>query len=676
MKKHIILLLMVPFLMFSQESSFHKYKIGLNGSLLYNMHQGTFGTYEGVLDCGFFKDANSLGWTVGNVIDVPMFSFMDLSLRVKYFDASANFTSQNANNPRISLQNNTLTYFVTEQSLETVLDYFSLDLMGIIPVYKTLYLGIGPSVSLPNRTMYSQYEEILSPAGITFVDGSTKRKIISGKFGEDNIHKRQIRVALLLSAGAEIPLTGNFFINPEIGYSLPFTKVLSESDWKFQSLYAGISLKYSLEKPKVIIQEAPKEIPKPVEPVVVQKIEKPQPVSVLQCKNVYANGNISNYSEILIKEESSNQIVPLLPYLFFESNKSEIQTRYNQLSANDARSFDESQLRDSVLGIYHNLLNIIGSRMKKNPDSKIKITGCIEPKNDDIAGLSLSRAETVKNYLVNVFGISPDRITVKSRKLPEMISNRSDDDGLAENRRVEIASDDASILAPVKLSYNNAGIEPESVKIDIQTQFPESVSSWEIKVEAENGEVMITNGGTGKPPTEFNWAFSKAQIVKLSSANPPVKQFNVSLALKTEKDKVVNANSQIPLRKQVFSRQFTGELVRDSVIDRFNLIFFDFDKPSVSKFNKDVVPLIQSRIRTNSKVDISGLTDRIGKEKHNIELSEQRAESLKEDILERIVPEKLNSIGLGEKLIYNNDLPEGRFYNRTVIIEVTTPYNY
>lgn len=669
---------LLTFNAYSQISNFHKYKIGFNGSLLYNIHNGTFSTYEGVMDCGYFKDANSFGWSAGNVIDIPLLSIMDLSFRLKYIDAGADFKSQSSSPPRISMPDNSLVPLVSEQSLETVLDYFCLDAMAVFPLYKSLYLGIGPSVGIPNRTSYTQYEEIISPDGITYTDGTTKRKIISGKFGEDGTHERQMRFAINLCAGAEFNLKDNFYLTPELGYSLPFTKVLSNSDWKFQSIYAGLTLKYALERTKVIIQEAPppKEETKKVEPVVVQKIEKPIPSSILQCQNVNSDGTLDNYSEILVKEEASNQLVPLLPYVFFQTNESEIQARYIDLTQPYADGFDEGKLSGNALFVYHHLLNIVGSRMRKSPLSNIVLTGCIEPLKDNGKDLSKSRAETVKNYLVNRYQISPERISIKTRKLPKLPSNRNDEDGLYENMRVEIEADNPAILAPVSLKDRRAQVNPESVKVSIQTVHPENVLSWELKIDDEKGNNQISQSGQGQVPTEYKWSFPKMQMMKLSNENPPVKIFNVHLTLKAENEQTVNAFSQIPLRKQVFSRQFNGELVSDSIIERFNLIFFDFDKALISKFNSDVIPIVQSRIRTNSKVKISGLTDRIGNEQHNEELSSERAEAIKNIILRRIIPEKINYQGLGENLIYDNELPEGRFYNRTVIIEVTTPYTY
>ena len=62
----------------------------------------------------------------------------------------------------------------------------------------------------------------------------------------------------------------------------------------------------------------------------------------------------------------------------------------------------------------------------------------------------------------------------------------------------------------------------------------------------------------------------------------------------------------------------------------------------------------------------------MGDEKHNQKLSEARAKSTANSIN----AENMQSKGVGEyELLFNNDLPEGRFLCRTVVVEVKIPVN-
>ena len=69
-------------------------------------------------------------------------------------------------------------------------------------------------------------------------------------------------------------------------------------------------------------------------------------------------------------------------------------------------------------------------------------------------------------------------------------------------------------------------------------------------------------------------------------------------------------------------------------------------------------------------MEIVGYTDRLGEEQHNQELSAQRALSTARALG---VPTSSAS-GAGEsQLLFDNNLPEGRFYSRTVNVTIKTP---
>ena len=69
------------------------------------------------------------------------------------------------------------------------------------------------------------------------------------------------------------------------------------------------------------------------------------------------------------------------------------------------------------------------------------------------------------------------------------------------------------------------------------------------------------------------------------------------------------------------------------------------------------------------------MTDALGREESNKRLSESRAKVVQDEINAFIKPEKLTINGLGEVTLFNNELPEGRFYNRRVFVEIATPLN-
>ena len=95
----------------------------------------------------------------------------------------------------------------------------------------------------------------------------------------------------------------------------------------------------------------------------------------------------------------------------------------------------------------------------------------------------------------------------------------------------------------------------------------------------------------------------------------------------------------------------------------------------ISLNRKLIIDFVKSSISKNSIVRITGGTDRLGEADYNKKLSVERAKSVRK-FLRSIKPDinivEVQGKGASE-LKYNNDLPEGRFYCRTVMIEIKTP---
>ncbi|HRS01430.1 MAG TPA: OmpA family protein [Bacteroidota bacterium] len=100
-------------------------------------------------------------------------------------------------------------------------------------------------------------------------------------------------------------------------------------------------------------------------------------------------------------------------------------------------------------------------------------------------------------------------------------------------------------------------------------------------------------------------------------------------------------------------------------------MLFDFAKSDLNKEHRKVVDFVKSRITDESKVTIYGFTDNIGEENINKKISEKRARA----VLKRLnIDNNVVVEGKGEsELIYDNSTPEGRFYCRTVTINIETP---
>ncbi|GBD06204.1 Outer membrane porin F [bacterium HR20] len=106
------------------------------------------------------------------------------------------------------------------------------------------------------------------------------------------------------------------------------------------------------------------------------------------------------------------------------------------------------------------------------------------------------------------------------------------------------------------------------------------------------------------------------------------------------------------------------------------MVVFDFDRADLSPTNRALVQhFVADAITPRSRVRITGTTDRLGEAAYNLQLSQARADETRRTI-EAILPsaqiEEARGIG-SSQLLFDNSLPEGRSYCRTVTIVVETP---
>jgi outer membrane protein OmpA-like peptidoglycan-associated protein len=108
-------------------------------------------------------------------------------------------------------------------------------------------------------------------------------------------------------------------------------------------------------------------------------------------------------------------------------------------------------------------------------------------------------------------------------------------------------------------------------------------------------------------------------------------------------------------------------------------ILFDFDKSkTIASYEKFLTDIVTPLIPENGTVIIHGHTDIIGDEKYNMTLSHERANGAQQ-IIERALLNagkkgvSFETYGFGKDAAmapFENNLPEERFYNRTVIIDI------
>ena len=544
-------------------------------------------------------------------------------------------------------------------NLRTKISYLSIEpSLRIAPFASAFYVFVGPTLGI-NLSKEFTYKQDKTP-DITADFSEINKTVFSGQAGlgiDIPISKRTSETQMTLSPFASF--------QSDLGSS-----PRNIESWSMYTIRAGMALKFGTVKraatavaPPIIIRDT---VTGPSTTVMARDIQ----FSVRAPKVVPLNRQVK-------------ETFPLRNSVFFDIGSTEIPSRYVLLNNSQAASFKEEQLQESQpnnlstgrsarqMAVYHNILNIMGDRLRSNPQSSIALSGAAD--NNPTEGKML--AENVKQYLVSTFGIDGSRISTEGRAKPVIPSEQPGaihDIALLKqgDRRVDILSTSSELLMQVG-GVTSPFLRP--VQITAMQQDPldshvifnvagadELLNTWSVEVADEQGNVQRYG-----PYTQDQASISGKTILGSNTQG----NYKISMIGQTKTGLAVRKESSVSLMKMDDVKQ---EGLRYSIL-------FDFDRSTaIDAYEKFLADVVTPLISDNATVIIHGHTDIIGEEKYNHNLSHDRAMGAQR-IIERALSNagkkgvRFETYGFGEDVNmspFENNLVEERFYNRTVIIDI------
>jgi outer membrane protein OmpA-like peptidoglycan-associated protein/tetratricopeptide (TPR) repeat protein len=380
---------------------------------------------------------------------------------------------------------------------------------------------------------------------------------------------------------------------------------------------------------------------------------------------------------------SVKETFPIRNYVFFDLESSKIPERYVLLTKKQAKEFQITNLEMMVqkdfsgrskrqLIVYYNILNILGNRMVINPTAMITLVGSSEKGPED----GVVMAELVKKYLVDIFEIADSRIAIEGRDAPKIPSGQLDpvndiDMKKEGNRRVTIESKSPLLIMEF---HSGPGAPLKPIEIVVQPEVPfdsyvsfnlegaiSELSNWSMEMTDEKGKMQKFG-----PYTQELVSIPGKNILGNNEKGVyHVKMIGQSKnGLTIEKDTTVNV--------VLWKSTNAVEGMRFSILYEFD------ESESILMYHKYIKEVVVPLIPIGATVIIRGHTDVIGDEVYNTKLSLNRAKDVKmimskvlDDNKRRDVIFLVHAFGEdSEKSPFGNKLPEERFYNRTVIIEI------
>ena len=665
MRTYIFILLVIvtttPIL--AQNSKVGSQRVGLFGNVDAAINAASFTGLPDVPSCcPEYSTSTDIGWLAGISYIRPLTPTWTLHVRGHYGQYGGSFQSLE-NEPTIG-PGGVEEQATIQHDLTTAFSQISIEPLAGYHLTRDLSLLGGLTLGYVFSAKFDQNETLIEPIDAVFGSQSRERNT---KSNEDIADASVFNIGLTIGASYDIALNADrsVFISPEVLFTFSPIPQVSGISYNIHHLRAGLAL--SFVPPAISDSLYGQELYEFARGIDAPTSTSPSVpfVSRVTAVGLNADGTPLPVNELQIEEFTSRRIRPLLPYVFFDESSQRLPDRYYRVEGDLKQRFSmENFYNLDALVTYRHLLNIVGRRMLDNPSATIVLVGCATPQERGGEDLAQARAKVVRDYLTTTWGIDGSRIQIESRGLPEQASNMAEADGRAENQRVEITSSDPLILAAVTSDDTMRVSTPTAIRFNTSIDPRIDVRSWTLFVSADGGLRKFFHDGNPVPesitwrPTEESGVIPKR-----------VRELAYLLAVTDTTGAVIPSETKyLPVRLTTLADKQGS----DKQIDRYSMILFGFDSDQITSTHRKMISEFGATIKTNSKVKITGFTDRTGDASHNMSLSERRAKA----VARQLGVSETDARGLGESmLLYDNSTPEGRFYSRTVEVIVESPKN-
>lgn len=633
--------------------------LGPSAGFTYGINSGDVPVYGGIADCGLFSGGSTLASSLGGTLSLPSFlsSRFGLIGSLRFAFSSGRMTASPLVPFRIpDPESGQLVELKEEYRLDAVSLESSIDLLAALHMSDRLTVALGPFLGYRISSTISQTEYVLEPEDFRLANGHREQPMVDGS----NPRVARFSFGPYLWAGYRLPFGKDRYIVPGISFQADLLSSLQDYSWRTYRAGVNVSLLFNASSSSA---------PPPPEDTVAYV---PRLTASVEMFGVDEEDNPLPSARIQVYETLFQRHAPLLPAVFFDKGLDVLPKRYAELNAEEAGAFATDELAGlNVLEVQHYALNVIGTRLQEQTGSEIALVGAVS--KDEPAALARRRAEQIRSYLTKVWEIDSSRVRLADGIMVMQRSNEETEDGRGDNRRVEMASDDLSILAPVVTTQLIRDFDPPLIRMKPEFDAEAGVKEWSLVISQGGNEVARYGSNLDQPDSSnMTWRILHDRV---DSALSPI---IATLIVEDSTGAVVTDKAVLPLSMVRNPRVVNERIERSGDRERlaYTLVGFDFSSSGLGVQNREVVLDIAEVVKNGAEIEVTGYTDRIGDQARNRELALERAmnvATILQQLLEQrdVVDVVLNVSGEGaESEIFDNDLPEGRLLSRGVGIVV------
>lgn len=663
------------------------FRFGVYGHAVRSMHEAFFYhlPYEVTRaeDISKFPFGNGSGWNLagGVLAEISLAKTVTLGLRGGYVGHNATLLSPEDFSAVGRLDGSFDDNGTFQRTFEARLASIGTELLfGFTPFSRFTFFVGGRGEWAITKT-FTSYEALTNPTdGVFKENGLRTRDQKSGTLPDvRNMNIANFNLSLLVGVGYEFSVTPSaaWTVAPEVFYSRALFSVIQESSlqpgesWRAHAIRGGLAFRFYPERAAAFnaqdyklqqLMSLEKQIAS--ERLVIQEQLRELRQTGVSIKLLNLRGLTTDDKEVLqptlkVEQFTASNTVQLLPYIFFNENSFVFPARYHRMVSAQRGAFRlESLARLQPVQIYHRILDIIGKRLTDNPAAKITLVGCNANTGTEKGNRKLSRmrAESVADYLQDVWKIPQSRMQISDRDLPEQAATGNSSEAQAENRRVEILSDTPAILAPFYTETIHPVVNPPALAVDLQINAGTGLKQWALefaKFEGRESKTLRLAEGAQDYPRTYIWRLNDdLSVIPLTPGS-----IDVSLDV-TDVD---NRNTDAPLLSvpvEVLTvEEKKQKRLPDKTLDMVTLIT-GANNPATSA----MLQRINAKKTARSFVTIDEIPD-----------GSQRAQNLV-TALGGGANLKINALKESETTAQRYDLttPEGRLYSRALRIMIET----
>ncbi|MER3329443.1 MAG: hypothetical protein RIF34_07695, partial [Candidatus Kapaibacterium sp.] len=296
-----------------------------------------------------------------------------------------------------------------------------------------LYLNISPSFHMQQSGNFIQTEVIDQPSGAAFkIDDKVFFENVNAEGDFTTLNSTVFNLSAFFYNNMKI--ANNLYFIQRLGVSNDMNMLLTDADISTFNLFGSLGIKIAFDEPKEYTPPAPPK--RPIQPLPIE----PEPTPSL-----YLESNFDYERSYIETGEKLVATPPIVLAIFFDKNSSVIRNSYSGKTNSKNPIEDHNNIFDKLFVI-----------LNKFPESNLVLHGSTSgtDENNNL-NLAKDRVLNVRKVFIEK-GISESRITTKYTVNPKVITNIQYEQGLEENRRVEIDLVNANSIEFVKKTdYEN-----------------------------------------------------------------------------------------------------------------------------------------------------------------------------------------------------------------------------